>query len=95
MDIKEFQSLMRVLYYEKDKKRGVDKTFLWLLEEIGELSQALRKGDAQSIENELADVIAWTTSLANLLNIDLEDSLSRKYPGVCNYCRQAPCQCEK
>jgi NTP pyrophosphatase (non-canonical NTP hydrolase) len=95
MKIREFQSLMKKLYFEKDKKRGKEKTLLWLIEEAGELSEAIRKGDVDSIEEEIADVIAWTASLANLLDIDLEDALQKKYPGVCRYCGRAPCICDK
>jgi NTP pyrophosphatase (non-canonical NTP hydrolase) len=95
MDVKGFQKLMKDLYFERDKKRGKEKTLLWLIEEAGELSEAMRRGDAEALEEEIADIIAWTASLANLLDIDLEEALEKKYPGRCRYCGSIPCTCEK
>ncbi len=79
MELRELQEFIKEKYYEKDKKRGVLKTFLWLVEEIGELSEALREENFEAINEEIADVLAWTLSLANLLEIDLEKSFKRKY----------------
>jgi NTP pyrophosphatase (non-canonical NTP hydrolase) len=95
MLMSEFQALMRELYLDKDNKRGAERTLLWLMEEVGELSEALRKRDRGAMEEELADIIAWTMSLANVLGIDMEEALMEKYPGYCRYCRGSPCACEK
>ncbi|NMC20734.1 MAG: nucleotide pyrophosphohydrolase, partial [Thermogutta sp.] len=32
------------MYYRKDVARGIDGTFMWLMEEVGELAAALRSG---------------------------------------------------
>ncbi|AEM38027.1 MazG nucleotide pyrophosphohydrolase [Pyrolobus fumarii 1A] len=74
------QREMKRLYYERDSVRGVYATFVWLVEEVGELGEAILKGDLKQIEEEIADVIAWTLSLANLLGIDVEAAFKRKYP---------------
>ncbi len=103
MHIREFQDLMRTLYFEQDKNRGTYKTFLWIIEEIGELAEALRNYQEnletdegiRNVENEMADVVAWTASLANILGIDLEDALFRKYPSVCPKCQKNPCSCHR
>ncbi|MEX0567678.1 MAG: MazG nucleotide pyrophosphohydrolase domain-containing protein [Candidatus Njordarchaeota archaeon] len=79
LTIKAFQDLIREAYFERDKKRGLFGTWLWLQEEMGELAKAIRKNDKKNIEEEIADVIAWTVSVANLLNIDVEDALIKKY----------------
>ena len=42
--IRDFQSLIRTMYVAKDRARGVDGTFMWLMEEMGELASALRDG---------------------------------------------------
>jgi hypothetical protein len=34
MEIKEFQNIMRELYAHNDRRRGKDKTMLWLVEEV-------------------------------------------------------------
>ncbi len=95
MRVREFQELMKGLYYEKDRERGEDKTLLWLAEEVGELIEAARKKDSLGVEEEIADVVAWAVSVANLYGIDMERALEKKYPGCCRYCGKSPCACEK
>ncbi|TFF89567.1 MAG: nucleotide pyrophosphohydrolase [Promethearchaeota archaeon] len=98
MHIKEFQELMRSLYYERDKKRGVARTFMWLCEEVGELSKAINRKNAdknkENIGNEFADVFAWLCSLANILEMDLEKYSLKKYDFKCPKCNSNPCICE-
>lgn len=93
MQIKEFQRLIKEIYYDKDRRRGVEGTFMWLCEEVGELSKAIKKRDKNNLEEEFADVIAWTFSLANLLDIDLEKAV-RKYENGCPKCGKIPCECD-
>ncbi|WP_148882216.1 MazG nucleotide pyrophosphohydrolase domain-containing protein [Thermococcus aciditolerans] len=95
MEIREFQEMIKEIYFHKDSKRGVERTFLWFVEEIGELSEAIRKNDREAMEEEFADVLAWLASLANLLDIDIEEAAKKKYPGVCPYCGKKPCECEE
>ncbi|MFX1251510.1 MAG: MazG nucleotide pyrophosphohydrolase domain-containing protein [Promethearchaeota archaeon] len=93
MKISEFQRLMKDLYLTKDKQRGLEKTFLWLVSEIGELSEALRKNTREKIEEEMADCMAWLCSLANILDINLQQAALRKYPLQCSKCHKNPCVC--
>jgi NTP pyrophosphatase (non-canonical NTP hydrolase) len=95
MKISEFQNLIRDLYFNQDKKRGINSTFIWLTEEIGELARLLRQQeiDTRKASEELADITAWTSSIANLLNIDLEYALLEKYPNMCRKCKSNPCVC--
>jgi NTP pyrophosphatase (non-canonical NTP hydrolase) len=93
LEIKEFQSLIRDIYVSRDRARGEDPTFLWFLEEVGELTRAYRRRQMEKIGSEMADVVAWLASVANLLNIDLEAELLKKYPRMCSLCRSLPCRC--
>jgi NTP pyrophosphatase (non-canonical NTP hydrolase) len=97
MKISEFQKLIRELYFRQDQDRGRSDTFIWLVEEIGELANLLkvREIDKKKASEEIADIIAWTTSLANLLEIDLESALLEKYPYKCLKCNSSPCVCGK
>lgn len=79
MEINAFQDLIQKKYGKKDSERGVAKTFMWLIEEVGELASAMKEEDKEQIGKELADVIAWTFSLANLLRLDVEEILRKKY----------------
>jgi len=92
LTITEFQRLIRDIYFDKDSRRGKDGTFRWLVEETGELARALRQGDRANLEEELADVFAWLSSLANLEGIDLEAACA-KYANRCPKCREIPCAC--
>ncbi len=73
------QEAMRRAYLERDRERGLFKTFAWLVEELGELAEALREGDRERIMEEIADVIAWTVSIANLVGVNVVEALERKY----------------
>ncbi len=74
-----FQEAMRRAYFERDRERGLMATFAWFVEEVGELAEALLRGDRSGAAEELADVVAWAFSIANLLGIDMEEALRRKY----------------
>ena len=79
MHVREFQDLIARKYKERDQERGVSRTFMWFIEEVGELATALATGhDRDNMEEEFADVFAWLCTLANITEIDLEDTC-RKY----------------
>lgn len=93
MTICEFQKLMADLYLEHDTRRGLGGTFMWFMEEVGELSTALRSGTREEIEGEFADAFAWLTTLANLAGIDAEAAVIKKYGVGCPCCNSSPCSC--
>jgi NTP pyrophosphatase (non-canonical NTP hydrolase) len=92
-EIAGFQRHIADLYLAKDKRRGTTGTMLWMVEEVGELAEAVRRGEREGLEEEMADVLAWLASLANLLEIDLEKAVAAKYPATCKRCSQKPCAC--
>ncbi|MEM7142705.1 MAG: MazG nucleotide pyrophosphohydrolase domain-containing protein [Actinomycetota bacterium] len=77
MDLAELQRLMDELYGEADTERGIPSTVAWLCEELGELAQAVRKGTRDQQLHEFGDVLAWLASLANQLDISLDDAMRR------------------
>lgn len=77
MQLTEFQALMDTLYGQADNERGVPSTVAWLCEEVGELAQAVRKGTKEQQLHEFGDVLAWVASLANQMDISLEDAAQR------------------
>ena len=94
VSLRDFQKLIHTMYFEKDAERGVSGTFMWLMEEIGELASALRSNhDRDNLEEEFADVIAWLTTIANVAGIDLATALSRKYGTGCPGCQKLACDC--
>jgi NTP pyrophosphatase (non-canonical NTP hydrolase) len=94
MDLTEIQRQMAALYGERDAERGVDATFRWLTEEIGEVARALRKGDPAELRHEFSDALAWLASLANLAGVDLDEAMAR-YADGCPKCGGTPCGCPR
>lgn len=94
MHIREFQQLIDRMYSDKDRARGAAKTYLWFVEEVGELASAVAKGkDRANLAGEFADVLAWLVTLANVEGVDLEQAIS-KYASGCPGCGQAVCRCD-
>ncbi len=93
MHINEFQEMMKHLYFKSDSKRGIDGTYIWLVDEVAELGEELKGTDKEATEKEFADVLAWLTSLANIMEIDLEKAALNKYNNKCPKCQSSPCQC--
>jgi NTP pyrophosphatase (non-canonical NTP hydrolase) len=92
MDLAAFQQLMVDTYGERDRARGVPATVAWLTEELGELAQAVRKGDRAAQVHEVGDVLAWVASLAGQLGISRDEAAAR-YAGGCPRCSRRPCTC--
>ena len=92
MELAEFQESIRRTFLERDAARGVDGTFRWLVEEVGELAKALRHEDPHERVHETGDVLAWLTSVANLLDVNLEEAVAR-YANGCPRCGNQPCVC--
>ena len=77
MKISEFQDFIRRQYGSRDTERGTPATFMWFIEEVGELSSALAGDDELNKEEEFADVLAWLCTLANINNVDLEKAIEK------------------
>ncbi len=84
--LRDFQQFIRDRYYATDSARGAPGTFLWFMEEIGELATALQTNGAgktptpeerANLHEEFADVLAWLCTLANIMDVDLEKALEK------------------
>jgi NTP pyrophosphatase (non-canonical NTP hydrolase) len=93
MNLADLQATLQAAYGHKDQARGVDGTFMYLMEEVGELAEALREPDKHDLEGEFADCVAWLASLANVAGVDLTAAVARKYGAGCTRCGQTPCVC--
>ena len=92
MDLDQLQARMEALYGDRDRARGVEATIAWLTEELGELARAVRKGSVDDQRLELGDVLAWLASLANQLNLSLDQAVA-PYGAGCPKCGATPCAC--
>jgi NTP pyrophosphatase (non-canonical NTP hydrolase) len=93
MTLSGLQQLIRDTFGAKDGRRGVEGTFMWFMEEVGELSAALRGGTDAERAAEFADVLAWLATLANVAGVDLETAVQAKFGAGCPRCRRQPCAC--
>lgn len=92
MDLAELQDVIERTFGERDRARGVPATVAWLAEEVGELAQAVRKGNHDQRVHEFGDVIAWVATLANQMGVDLTEAVQR-YADGCPRCSAMPCAC--
>lgn len=91
LTVEAFQRFIRERYYATDAARGTPATFMWFIEEVGELATALHDAakqdgaatgadaNAGGLAAEFADVFAWLCTLANIHNVNLEQALREKY----------------
>lgn len=108
VSIGSFQSLIREMYYEKDAARGIPATFMWLMEEVGELASALRETSDEeanritadelekrrsNLKAEFADVLAWLATIANVAEVDMGAAIAEKYGSGCPGCHEFACVC--
>lgn len=92
MDIRAFQTAIEETYGARDRARGEAAAFLWFVEEVGEMAEAIRRGTADERQGEFGDVLAWLVTLANLHGVDMAAAAARFSAG-CPKCRGRPCAC--
>jgi NTP pyrophosphatase (non-canonical NTP hydrolase) len=103
MTIRDFQRRIEEIYFRKDAARGLERTFLWFVEEVGELArdllhtpQAAQRAPiapGSPLGREFADVFAWLSTLASIAGVDLEAAAAAKYGAGCPRCGATPCAC--
>ena len=93
LSLRELKELIETMYSAKDDARGVEGTFMWLMEEVGELAAALREGPKEELAKEFADVLAWLATIANVADIDLTAAVVDKYGSGCPGCGEMVCRC--
>ena len=94
MTLDEFQRTIKTTFGAKDERRGIAGTFMWFMEEVGELAEALRGNAPKAVTAaEFADVLAWLATLANIAGVNLTEAIAAKYGSGCPECGRTPCAC--
>ena len=94
MNLAEFQKLIDDTYGERDRARGLPRTYMWFSEEVGELCRALHRDTGEeNLKKEFADVLAWLTTLASAKGVDLNAAAMDVYGKGCPDCGGIPCKC--
>ncbi len=92
LSLAELQASIEAAFGERDRARGVDGTFRWWVEEVGEVAKAIRRRDPGELQHELGDALAWLVSVANAVGVDLDQAAARFASG-CPRCHRSPCTC--
>ena len=66
-------------FAEGDRKSGASFLALVLMEEVGELAEAIRRGQKDEARAEVADVAFMAYALANVLDVDLDAAIRAKF----------------
>ncbi len=77
MEIRIFQQFIDDKYGKRDRQRGTPATYMWFIEEVGELATVLHGTDQANKEEEFADVLAWLCTLANINDVDMEKACEK------------------
>ncbi len=89
-------------YLEKNTASGFENMLNRLVKEVMEIQELqmgldLVEGELVDVEmayaKEISDTLAWTISIANILDIDLEKSLVELYGKGCPACKKPQCVC--
>lgn len=79
MDLREIQRRLDERYGALDRRSGAEFMVLVLQEEVGELAEAVRKGDRVEAGKEAVDVVFAALALANVVGADAEALLASKF----------------
>lgn len=93
--LRAFQRRIEEIYHAKDSARGLEGTYMWFVEEVGELARSFLSGEpaGEAEQAEFADCLAWLATLASLRGVDLSEAAWRKYRDGCPRCGGVPCSC--
>lgn len=97
MSLNQWAEMFRVIYFPtQNYNRSKVEIFTHLVKVFGGGSRYLfRTSDPDGSRDYLAKIFGWYCALANRLNVDLEETLWQKYPGVCPRCMQNVCACQR
>lgn len=73
------QDELAARFAARDRESGASFLALVLMEEVGELAEAVRRGERGHAQKECADVAFMAFSIANVLGVDLEQAIRAKF----------------
>ncbi|MCO4786772.1 MAG: hypothetical protein KC467_12700 [Marinomonas atlantica] len=91
--LNDIQNYLNDLYTEVNDNKEMEYLFSYLFRNVSYLSRGVSR-NKESIDNFIKS-FSWIISIANKLNINLQDAIERKFPDTCPYCLGKPCVCYK
>lgn len=92
--VKDIQNYLEGLYGNVNKDRTFEYIYSYFFRNASYLSRNVSKESLDSVPN-FIKTLSWLFTLANKLDIDIENSFLKKFPNVCPYCIYKPCVCSK
>lgn len=91
----EFRVMNEYIYGDKNRELYGDGDLIRRLFEVTALlGKVARKDRRELFGLHVADVFSWYSALANRLDLDVQEIMWIKFPGVCSYClRNERCAC--
>lgn len=91
----EWQKMFSAIYKEHDNQfYETPHLLLRVVEEMSQMAEAIRKDDLPALISKIPEVFCWLMAYYDRLDIDIEEALWKKYPGICPYCfRREKCLC--
>jgi len=86
-----YQGYLNELYSDVNQSRSFDDLYDYLFRSSKDLCKALDRGTTD--HSKLILPLSWLFSLSTKLEIDLQDSYCKKYPGICPNCLEVQCVC--
>lgn len=97
MPLNAWSDMFRSIYFPtQNYNRSETEICTHLIKVFGGGSRFLfRTSDPDGSRDYLAKIFGWYCALAIRLNVDLDDTLWKKYPGICPRCMEHVCACER
>jgi NTP pyrophosphatase (non-canonical NTP hydrolase) len=100
--LRHWQRHLDIMYGDPNRAKGIWFCTMRLATETNELVTAEDNVRAMTIEHvkaayrqELADSLAWTIAIANILDVDLQNATENRFGNGCETCGTIPCSCSR
>ncbi len=88
-----WQEMFDRIYGQINNLPSLSQIWMHVLEELAELSREFRLKNKEGLKLEFADAMAWFFAYCNRMRINLSEITYEKYPGKCDVCGKAECEC--
>jgi NTP pyrophosphatase (non-canonical NTP hydrolase) len=94
--LRSFQALNRDLYLvTNDRNYGPREMFSRVHRHVTHVLKLVRKRRYEAIQYHLCMAMSWTMGLMNRFHVDISNEMWKRFPGICPYCTDAPCDCRR
>jgi len=92
--VAEFQRMNLHIYGKANERYTDSDLILRFYEDISDTMETARKDELEKLPSQIARNFSFANAVANRFEIDMQEALWHKYPGVCPHClREQNCMC--